>query len=67
MIVGGRVNLMGNVLYYGDNLEILRNHIPTESIDLIYIDPPFNSNQAYNIIFNEPNGTSSQAQIHVDG
>ena len=40
-----------NQLYYGDNLEILRNHIPDESVDLIYIDPPFNSNQAYNVIF----------------
>lgn len=40
-----------NQLYYGDNLEILRNHIPSESVDLIYIDPPFNSNQAYNVIF----------------
>ena len=40
-----------NMLYYGDNLEILREHIPDESVDLIYIDPPFNSNQAYNVIF----------------
>lgn len=40
-----------NQLYYGDNLEILRGHVPDESIDLIYIDPPFNSNQAYNVIF----------------
>lgn len=54
-----------NVLYYGDNLDILRNHIADKSIDLIYIDPPFNSNQAYNVIFSEPNGTSSQAQIQA--
>jgi site-specific DNA-methyltransferase (adenine-specific) len=54
-----------NVLYYGDNLDILRKHIATESVDLIYIDPPFNSNQAYNVIFPEANGTSSQAQIHA--
>ena len=40
-----------NQLYYGDNLDILRTHIPDESVDLIYIDPPFNSNQAYNVIF----------------
>ncbi|MBM3237181.1 site-specific DNA-methyltransferase [Candidatus Poribacteria bacterium] len=54
-----------NVLYYGDNLDILRKYIDDESVDLIYIDPPFNSNQAYNIIFSEPNGTSSQAQIRA--
>ena len=54
-----------NQLYYGDNLDILRNHIPDESIDLIYIDPPFNSNQAYNVIFSERDGSSSQAQIRA--
>jgi len=54
-----------NVLYYGDNLDILRNYVADDSIDLIYIDPPFNSNQAYNVIFSEQNGTSSQAQIQV--
>ena len=54
-----------NQLYYGDNLDILRNHIPDESVDLIYIDPPFNSNQAYNVIFSETDGSSSQAQIQA--
>ena len=54
-----------NQLYYGDNLNILRTHIPDESIDLIYIDPPFNSNQAYNVIFSEADGASSQAQIQA--
>ena len=54
-----------NQLYYGDNLDILRTHIPDESVDLIYIDPPFNSNQAYNVIFSEADGSSSQAQIQV--
>ena len=54
-----------NQLYYGDNLDILRTHIPDESIDLIYIDPPFNSNQAYNVIFSETEGSSSQAQIQA--
>ena len=54
-----------NLLYYGDNLDILRKYIDDESIDLIYIDPPFNSKQAYNVIFSEPNGTSSQAQIRA--
>ena len=54
-----------NMLYYGDNLEILRDHISDESVDLIYIDPPFNSNQAYNVIFSETDGTASQAQIQA--
>ena len=54
-----------NQLYYGDNLDILRAHIPDESVDLIYIDPPFNSNQAYNVIFSETDGSSSQAQIQA--
>jgi site-specific DNA-methyltransferase (adenine-specific) len=54
---------MQNTLYYGDNLEILREYIKDESIDLIYLDPPFNSNQSYNILFAEKNGTQSHAQI----
>jgi len=52
-----------NVLYYGDNLDILRKYIPDESVDLIYLDPPFNSNATYNVLFKEPSGKSSQAQI----
>ncbi len=54
-----------NILYYGDNLVWLRNHdyFPSESVDLIYLDPPFNSNADYNVIFNEPSGEESQAQI----
>jgi site-specific DNA-methyltransferase (adenine-specific) len=54
-----------NQLYYGDNLDILRTYIPDESVDLVYIDPPFNSNQAYNVIFSETDGSSSQAQIQA--
>ena len=38
------------ILYFGDNLDILREHIKDESIDLIYLDPPFNSKQAYNLL-----------------
>jgi len=52
-----------NILYYGDNLEILRNYIPDSSIDLIYLDPPFNSKATYNVLFKEPTGAPSQAQI----
>jgi len=54
---------MENTLYYGDNLEILREHIKDETIDLIYLDPPFNSKQIYNVLFPEKNGTQSPAQI----
>jgi site-specific DNA-methyltransferase (adenine-specific) len=57
---------MGNHLYYGDNLEVLREHIKDESIDLIYLDPPFNSNATYNVLFRSPTtGDQSQAQIEA--
>jgi len=52
-----------NILYYGDNLEILRKYIPDESIDLIYLDPPFNSKATYNVLYKEQTGEPSQAQI----
>jgi DNA modification methylase len=56
-----------DALYYGDNLVWLRNHdiFVSDSIDLIYLDPPFNSNADYNVIFNEPSGEQSQAQIQA--
>ncbi len=40
-----------NVLYYGDNLDILKDYIPRNSVDLIYLDPPFNSKAPYNILY----------------
>lgn len=52
-----------NRLYFGDNLGILREHIPDASIDLIYLDPPFNSNATYNVLFKEKSGEESAAQI----
>jgi len=52
-----------NTLFYGDNLYILREHIPSESIDLIYLDPPFNSSRSYNVLFKDESGTESEAQI----
>jgi len=52
-----------NKLYFGDNLAILREHISDESVDLIYLDPPFNSKATYNVLFQEKNGTQSAAQI----
>lgn len=54
---------MPNTLYYGDNLDILRRYIPDESVDLIYLDPPFNSNRSYNVLFKEESGKSAEAQI----
>lgn len=54
-----------NILYYGDNLDILRRHIPDESVDLIYLDPPFNSSRNYNVLFRESNGTDAPAQIRA--
>jgi len=54
-----------NALYYGDNLGILRKYIPDESIDLIYLDPPFNSKADYNILFKEASGKESIAQIQA--
>ncbi|MBZ0308276.1 MAG: site-specific DNA-methyltransferase, partial [Anaerolineae bacterium] len=52
-----------NKLYYGDNLDILREYVADESVDLIYLDPPFNSNRNYNVLFKDESGTDSEAQI----
>lgn len=52
-----------NTLYYGDNLDILRRYLKDETVDLVYLDPPFNSNQDYNVLFAERNGTQAAAQI----
>ena len=52
-----------NQLYFGDNLSVLREHIPDASVDLIYLDPPFNSNATYNVLFKERSGAESAAQI----
>jgi site-specific DNA-methyltransferase (adenine-specific) len=54
-----------NTLYYGDNLDILRRYIPDESIDLVYLDPPFKSSQNYNILFKEQNGSQAASQIRA--
>lgn len=54
-----------NTLFYGDNLDILRDYIPSESVDLIYLDPPFNSNRNYNVLFKDESGQDSEAQIEA--
>jgi site-specific DNA-methyltransferase (adenine-specific) len=50
---------MTNHLYYGDNLQVLRDSIASDSVDLIYLDPPFNSNASYNVLFKGPSGEGS--------
>ena len=52
-----------NTLYYGDNLEILREYIADESIDLVYLDPPFNSKRTYNVLFKHEGGEESESQM----
>ncbi|MCX6601885.1 MAG: DNA methyltransferase [bacterium] len=54
---------MENTLYYGDNLDILRRYLKDETVDLVYLDPPFKSNQDYNVLFAEQNGSRAAAQI----
>src|SRR5687767_1853100 len=56
---------MANKLFYGDNLSVLRESIADESVDLIYLDPPFNSNANYNVLFKAPSGEQSAAQIEA--
>lgn len=56
---------MTNALYYGDNLRVLRESIASESVDLIYLDPPFNSQANYNVLFKSPAGKSAEAQIEA--
>lgn len=53
----------GNLLYYGDNLDVLRLHVPDASVDLVYLDPPFNSNATYNVLFGHASGEKAAAQI----
>ena len=52
-----------NTLFYGDNLPILQDYVPDASVDLIYLDPPFNSNRTYNVLFKDEGGHDSEAQI----
>jgi DNA modification methylase len=54
-----------NKLYYGDNFDVLPRYVREESVDLIYLDPPFNSRQSYNVLFAEKDGSKSSSQIHA--
>ena len=56
---------MENTLYFGDNLDIMRRYLPDESVDLVYADPPFKSNQNYNILFQEKDGSRAASQIRA--
>ncbi len=58
-----RQSISENTLFYGDNLPILREYISDENIDLIYLDPPFNSSRNYNVLFKDEHGAESEAQI----
>jgi site-specific DNA-methyltransferase (adenine-specific) len=58
---------MANALYYGDNLDVLRNEIASDSVDLVYLDPPFNSQANYNVLFKSPSGKAADAQIEAFG
>jgi site-specific DNA-methyltransferase (adenine-specific) len=55
--------MTSNKLFFGDNLDILRRYIEDESVDLVYLDPPFNSNATYNVLFAEQNGSRAASQI----
>jgi len=63
VVVFSRAMDWKNKLYFGDNLNILRDCVADASIDLIYLDPPFNSNANYNVLFKEKSGEESAAQI----
>jgi len=52
-----------NTVYYGDKLKILRDYIKDESVDLIYLDPPFNSNRNYNVLFKDESGTEMRMRL----
>ena len=56
---------MPNHLHYGDNLTVLRESIGSESVDLVTLDPPFNSNANYKVLFKAPDGSSSAADVEV--
>jgi site-specific DNA-methyltransferase (adenine-specific) len=54
-----------NTLFFGDNLRVLREHVPDASVDLIYLDPPFNSSRNYNLLYKDSDGQASDAQVQA--
>src|SRR5438309_10379369 len=62
---GADARMADNVLYYGDNLGVLRQHIKDETVDLVYLDPPFKSDQNYNVLFAQKDGTQAAGQIQA--
>jgi site-specific DNA-methyltransferase (adenine-specific) len=63
-IVGGTSAFVTpDALIYGDNLDVLREHVAPESVDLVYLDPPFNSNQDYNVLFKHQDGSGAASQV----
>ena len=64
IVKGGGPTSSGNSLHFGDNLDVLRR-MPAQSVDLIYLDPPFNSNANYNVLYGTKRGGASEAQSHA--
>jgi len=62
---GGYDRERHGTLYYGDNIDVLRRYVPDEAVDLVYLDPPFQSGKNYNIIFESRDGSRSAAQIQA--
>ena len=58
-----RERITQKTLFYGDNLPILREYIADKSVDLVYLDPPFNFNRPYNVLFRYESGDEAEAQI----
>ena len=56
---------MANTLYFGDNLDIMREYVADESVDLVYLDPPFNSKAQYNLLFKTPAAEAAAAQAEA--
>lgn len=54
-----------NKLFYGDNLRMMQEFIPSESVDLVYLDPPFNSKRDYNLLYKTPEGENSASQVEA--
>ncbi|TKC98150.1 DNA methyltransferase [Polyangium fumosum] len=64
-VPGGQDRARHGTLYYGDNLDVLRQYVPDESVDIVYLDPPFQSGKNYNIIFESREGAKAAAQIQA--